>query len=173
MASIDSSSNSRTSKTKKHLIHLDMTPMVDLGFLLISFFILTTSMQPKGQGLNVFLPSESTTEDTSKVQKQTYHLLLANNETFYCYPTNHIAKVVKLEGIKTLTNYIEQFTIIDSVLQIDAKKTVNTFCLQPSPTCEVQTIVDVLSIFYKQKIKNATLQTEDEGEFATCKKLVN
>jgi biopolymer transport protein ExbD len=170
MASIENNNPNKASRTKKHLIHLDMTPMVDLGFLLISFFILTASMLPKGKGLNVFLPSNENIKDTSQVKKQTYYLLLADSSTFYCYPHNHIAKVQKLTGKIALQKHIAKFEVMDSLLQTDASHINNTFCLQASPICEVKTIVDVLSMFHTHKIKTATLQTDTEGEFAACQK---
>lgn len=45
-------------KTKLHTVKIDMTPMVDLGFLLITFFIFTTSLtQPTVTKLTMPKPS--------------------------------------------------------------------------------------------------------------------
>lgn len=70
-------------KSKKLSTRVDLTPMVDLGFLLITFFIFTTTMSlPKAMKLN--LPADS--EDSPNLTGESTTLTVcpvANNRVFY------------------------------------------------------------------------------------------
>jgi biopolymer transport protein ExbD len=76
---------------KKLSTRVDFTPMVDLGFLLITFFMLTTSMN-KPQTMEINMPvkeDEVKPEDESKVKaSQAITLLLAKNDKVVYYFIN-------------------------------------------------------------------------------------
>jgi biopolymer transport protein ExbD len=84
MANIDLSTASK-SKHKgivRHPIRVDMTPMVDLGFLLITFFIFSTVMvKPTAMKLN--MPVEGGT--TPSAETKTLTLLLKEGGDIICY----------------------------------------------------------------------------------------
>ena len=67
MAQIEQSSGGKQKKgaQKKMSIHVDFTPMVDMNMLLITFFMLCTTMI-KSQTLQIVLP---TNEDVKKEQQ--------------------------------------------------------------------------------------------------------
>lgn len=74
-------------KAKKHSSRVDLTPMVDLGFLLITFFMLTTSML-KPQTMEISVPSKDKVEeeDQNKVKaSQAITILLAKENKLYYY----------------------------------------------------------------------------------------
>jgi len=68
-------------RTKKLKIRIDMTPMVDLGFLLIAFFVMTTQMnQPSVVNLN--MPKEGPESKLADSDALTV-LLGADNKLYY------------------------------------------------------------------------------------------
>jgi len=74
-------------RTKKLSTRVDFTPMVDLGFLLITFFMLATTLN-KPQTMEIALPSKDKTseEDQTKVKaSRTITVLLGKDNIAYYY----------------------------------------------------------------------------------------
>ena len=73
-------------KAKRLSTRVDMTPMVDLGFLLITFFIFTTTMSsPKALNLN--MPKDTKNEEELNKAKESGALtiMLGKNNGVYYY----------------------------------------------------------------------------------------
>ena len=51
----DGGKHGKKGRAKKGNPRIDMTPMVDLAFLLLTFFLVTTTM-PNNRGLSIALP---------------------------------------------------------------------------------------------------------------------
>ena len=88
MAQFDSAASERKGKsfahTKKHQVRIDMTPMVDLGFLLITFFVFTTSLStPKAAEL--FMPADDNIHQQPLPKSLALTVLLDENNKIYYY----------------------------------------------------------------------------------------
>ena len=82
MAGIITAGNNTTrTKACKHQLKIDMTPMVDLGFLLITFFIFTTSMA-EPMATNLFMPKDGPETNVSEAAVLTF-LLAGENKIYY------------------------------------------------------------------------------------------
>jgi biopolymer transport protein ExbD len=66
MAEIQEKSDKKSRKSAKVSTKIDMTPMVDLAFLLITFFMLTTTFS-KPNVMEIAMPDKTETEDTAPV----------------------------------------------------------------------------------------------------------
>ena len=73
-------------KAKKLSTRVDMTPMVDLGFLLITFFIYTTTMStPNTTKLNMPKKEEDQTKQMEVVKSGLLTILLGKGDQIYYY----------------------------------------------------------------------------------------
>lgn len=91
MAEIQESSSNKKGgkgKQKKMTVRVDFTPMVDMNMLLITFFMLCTSLS-KPQTMEISMPSNDkdiTEEQQTKVKaSQAITLLLGENDKLYYY----------------------------------------------------------------------------------------
>lgn len=71
-------------RAKKHSTHMDMTPMVDLAFLLLTFFMLTTTFgKPKTMEIN--MPVKPENEDNQTLVNNAVTILLSGDNKVYWY----------------------------------------------------------------------------------------
>lgn len=73
-------------KAKKASTRVDLTPMVDLGFLLITFFIFTTTIsQPTAMKLNLPKDTDKPEEQNKLKESGAFTMLLGKNNNVYYY----------------------------------------------------------------------------------------
>jgi biopolymer transport protein ExbD len=85
-------------RAKKQSTHIDMTPMVDLAFLLLTFFMMTTTFgKPKTMEINMPIKPE---DDTKTEVNNAVTVLLTGDDKIYWYFGE-----LKTETFLTATNY--------------------------------------------------------------------
>jgi biopolymer transport protein ExbD len=73
-------------RVKKASTRIDMTPMVDLAFLLLTFFVMTTTLN-KPQTMEIVMPekNEDLSEQPKVNEKHVLTLVLGENDKIYWY----------------------------------------------------------------------------------------
>lgn len=93
-------------KSKKHSTRVDLTPMVDLGFLLITFFIFTTTVsQPTSMNLNMPKDTKDKNLDTKVKESGSLTLMLGKGNVIYYYFGNDPA-TMQTTGYKDVRKII-------------------------------------------------------------------
>ncbi|MFI5133594.1 MAG: ExbD/TolR family protein [Chitinophagales bacterium] len=77
-------------RMKKHNLKTDMTPMVDLGFLLITFFVFTAELS-KPMITNLYMPHDGKEPTLSAQSRSITILTSSDNKLFYYYGTEEDA----------------------------------------------------------------------------------
>jgi biopolymer transport protein ExbD len=90
-------------KMVKKSTRVDLTPMVDLGFLLITFFVFTTTMA-KPKAMNVVSPKDG--EPTAICETCVITMILADSN-----------KVLYYEGIPSYQTILQQTTFNESAVR--------------------------------------------------------
>ena len=93
-------------KSKKQSTRVDLTPMVDLGFLLITFFIFTTTVsQATSMNLNMPKDTKDPNLDTKVKESGSLTLLLGKGNVIYYYFGNNDA-TMQTTGYKKVRDII-------------------------------------------------------------------
>lgn len=127
-------------KSKKLSTRVDLTPMVDLGFLLITFFIFTTTMS-QATAMRLFLPKDAENPDDQNKAKESgviTILLGKDNNVFYYEGTlDNSASNFKSSNFKDIRT-----VLIDKKQRTPEKDLV--VVLKPSDECTYKNVVDIL-----------------------------
>lgn len=172
MASIDSGGDGGghkkgpgVKKAKKMSTKVDMTPMVDLGFLLITFFIFTSTMsQPTA--MNLFMPKDvDKPEEQNKVKESgAFTIMLGKNDVVYFYEGMDPAA----EGnFRTATFK----TIRDEIIR--KRQNTNTedlvVIIKPTPDATYKNTVDILDEMTINEIKRYAMVDISDVEYQLVK----
>jgi biopolymer transport protein ExbD len=159
-------------KGKKLSTRVDLTPMVDLGFLLITFFIFTTTMsQPTA--LKLFLPDDKVTEEDQNKAKESgvLTILMGADNHIYYYEGQ-----LKSDGSNFLSaSFNGENSIRDVILKKkadvrsrsrDAENPYKDFVvvIKPSVDCNYKNVIDILDEMAINVVKKYALVDISDGE---------
>lgn len=129
-ASQDSGSHKKGGKkrSKKMSTRIDFTPMVDLGFLLITFFMLATSLI-KPQTMEITMPSNKKVEEedktVAKASQAVTVILGKNDKVFYYFGKTEGAQIIEtnyaISGLRKIL-LEKNFDVAKQVEDLKAEK---------------------------------------------------
>ncbi|MDQ1097797.1 MULTISPECIES: biopolymer transporter ExbD [Chryseobacterium] len=133
-------------KQRKKLIRVDMTPMVDLGFLLITFFMFTTNFT-KPNVMDLGLPAKDPDPYPKKNvvindKNQVTFILGKDNKVFYHQSNSNDLNTGNLK--ETDFNGIHISKIISEAYDHAPNKDVFTIIIKPTDDANYKNFVDML-----------------------------
>ncbi|AEW02644.1 hypothetical protein A4D02_01355 [Niastella koreensis] len=166
-------------RSKKLSTKVDLTPMVDLGFLLITFFIFTTTMS-ESKAMKLIMPDDSTpgTEMDLAQSNALTVIPLADNKVFYYHGQLDNALKTNTWGV---TNYSESDGLgkivrikqaaLDKIKPGNRKELM--LMIKPSPESNYENVVNALDEALINDVKRYAIVdiTPEEKEVAAAKAL--
>lgn len=153
-------------KGKKLSTRVDLTPMVDLGFLLITFFIFTTTMsQPTA--MRLYLPKDTEKpEEQNKIKESGALTVMLSKDNSIFYYEGQLA--TDGSNFKS-TNFKEVRDII-----INKKKSTNPddfmVVIKPAPESTYKNLVDMLDEMTINDVKSYAMVDIAPAELELVKK---
>lgn len=152
-------------KAKKQSTRVDLTPMVDLGFLLITFFIFTTTMsQPTA--MKLFLPKDTDKPEEQNKAKESgaLTLLLGDKGNVYYYEGQLDASA---SNFKSSTMKQIRDEIISKKRSTNAEDLV--IIIKPGPDATYKDVVDILDEMTINDIKRYAMVDISDVEIQLVK----
>lgn len=148
-------------RNKKLSTRVDLTPMVDLGFLLITFFIFTTALSEPAS-IILPLPDESDTDNpTVTGERKTISLLLDANNTILYYEGSNAKAIQKTDysskGLRAVL--LAKIKQVKTEFGLDAEPVV---LIKPLQASSYGNLVNVLDEMMINGVKKYMLLEESE-----------
>ena len=157
MATLNIPQNGKAVKgrTKTPLPNVDLTAMVDLAFLLITFFMLTTSLA-KMRAMDVVkpVPAENIEDWADYPASRTMTVLLGKNNTVVYYmgePAKAEMKTIDMANIKTQIAKNKQW--VAQLHQHKASKYMIVI-IKPTPGSNYKNFVDIIDEMLINKVES-------------------
>lgn len=136
MAEINSNTNSKKGNKKgvrstKVSTKIDMTPMVDLAFLLITFFMLTTTFN-KPSTMEVNMPDKKEIDFTPVSNLRTLTFILAKDNQVYWYQGDNTPETLKMEKLDFTNTATLRKVLMEESLKIETNTNKNAVILVKS-----------------------------------------
>jgi len=143
---------------KKHGTHIDMTPMVDLMCLLITFFMLTTAFsKPKVMEITMpEPPKEGDPKPPAVDAKRTYSIILTENDRVYWFHHSDVPEGSPAGTLPTVDKWYKTDFSKDGLRQVLLQKNKNVF-------------TDIYNL--KEKVKKGELVMSDDSLNAQIKRI--
>ena len=146
MAEVIAQEKQGGSKQRKKLIRVDMTPMVDLGFLLITFFMFTTNFT-KPNVMDLGLPAKDPNPPTTDnividTKNQITFILGKDNRVFYHQSSKEDLNPGNLK--ETSFSGINISKVISEAYNKAPKKEIFTIIVKPTDDANYKNFVDAL-----------------------------
>lgn len=137
----------RNKKNTHKLLRVDLTPMVDLGFLLITFFIISNSLaKPKAMPINFPADGNTTTAASSK----TLNLIICSNKLNYYFGYDS----TRMSSCSFNNNELRNL-IIKKQIDVEKKfgnKNEILILIKPTSSSNYKTLVQVLDEMLINKV---------------------
>lgn len=146
-------------KPKKLSTRVDLTPMVDLGFLLITFFMFTTTMSSP-TAMDLFMPKDTDKKDEETKVKQSgaFSILIDEKDGVFYYE----GQLKKKEDIHASTFKAIRGQIIDKKNR--TKESDFVVIIKPSKKASYKAVVDVLDEMAINEVKRYALVDATDAE---------
>jgi biopolymer transport protein ExbD len=141
------SNNQQSGKRKKHATRVDLTPMVDLGFLLITFFVFTTTMS-MAKAMKVNLPMDDLDNPTTTYKSGALTLMPDANKVFYYVGDFATAQKNKqiysadFSGVNSIRQVI--LSLKRNLIKLNGTDEKLMVMIKPTNNCNLKHTVDVL-----------------------------
>ncbi len=131
------------SPQKKKFIRVDMTPMVDLGFLLITFFMFTTQFT-KPNVMDLGLPAKSPTPPTNVIDYRNQITFVLGKDNRIFYYQKELQDLSKSDFHETSLQGLEVAKTIQKFKKSALNPDIFTVIIKPTDDSNYKNFVDIM-----------------------------